>query len=179
MMEMVIQGVSTNKVSAITQELCGVSFSKSTVDAIYMWVREAGAIRTKAMLIAVGVNGEGHREIIGFRVGDGESYDAWHDFFGSLKTRGLSSVDLITSDDPKGLVKAAVEQFIGSIWQRCQTHFSRNRLDRVPNRHLCVTWRGSRLRRRHLTWDLTMSRRSSEFQSANANGSGRRTVWNG
>ena len=162
MMEMVIQGVSTRKVSAITQELCGVSFSKSTVsalcseldplieafqhrpleryypflmvDAIYMRAREAGAIRSKAILIAVGVNEEGHREIIGFMVGDGESYDAWSDFFGSLKVRGLSGVDLVTSDDHKGLVKAALEQFIGSTWQRCQTHFSRNMLDRVPKK---------------------------------------------
>ena len=162
LMEMVIQGVSTRKVSAITQELCGVSFSKSTVsalcseldplieafqhrpleryypflmvDAIYMRAREAGAIRSKAILIAVGVNEEGHREIIGFMVGDGESYDAWSDFFGSLKVRGLSGVDLVTSDDHKGLVKAALEQFIGSTWQRCQTHFSRNMLDRVPKK---------------------------------------------
>ncbi len=162
LMEMVIQGVSTRKVSAITQELCGVSFSKSTVsalcseldplveafqhrplerhypflmvDAIYMRAREAGAIRSKAILIAVGVNEEGHREIIGFRVSDRESYDAWHDFFGSLKMRGLSDVDLITSDDHKGLVKAALEQFVGSTWQRCQTHFSRNMLDRVPKK---------------------------------------------
>lgn len=162
LMEMVIQGVSTRKVSAITQELCGVSFSKSTVsalcseldplveafqhrplerhypflmvDAIYMRAREAGAIRSKAILIAVGVNEEGHREIIGFTVGDGESYDAWRDFFGSLKMRGLSRVDLTTSDDHKGLVKAALEQFIGSTWQRCQTHFSRNMLDRVPKK---------------------------------------------
>ena len=162
LMEMVIQGVSTRKVSAITQELCGVSFSKSTVsalcseldplveafqhrplerhypflmvDAIYMRAREAGAIRSKAILIAVGVNEEGHREIIGFMVGDGESYDAWSDFFGSLKVRGLSGVDLVTSDDHKGLVKAALEQFVGSTWQRCQTHFSRNMLDRVPKK---------------------------------------------
>ena len=162
LMEMVIQGVSTRKVSAITQELCGVSFSKSTVsalcseldplieafqhrpleryypflmvDAIYMRAREAGAIRSKAILIAVGVNEEGHREIIGFMVGDGESYDAWRDFFGSLKMRGLSRVDLTTSDDHKGLVKAALEQFVGSTWQRCQTHFSRNMLDRVPKK---------------------------------------------
>ena len=99
-----------------------------------MRAREAGAIRSKAILIAVGVNEEGHREIIGFMVGDGESYDAWRDFFGSLKMRGLSRVDLTTSDDHKGLVKAALEQFVGSTWQRCQTHFSRNMLDRVPKK---------------------------------------------
>jgi transposase-like protein len=104
------------------------------VDAIYMRAREAGAIRSKAILIAVGVNEEGHREIIGFMVGDGESYDAWSDFFGSLKVRGLSGVDLVTSDDHKGLVKAALEQFVDSTWQRCQTHFSRNMLDRVPKK---------------------------------------------
>lgn len=162
MMEMVIQGVSTRKVSAVTEALCGVSFSKSTVsalcseldpiiegfqhrplarhypflmvDAIYMRARERGAIRSKAMLIAVGVNDEGYREIVGFTVGDGESYDSWRSFFESLKARGLSGVDLLSSDDHNGLVKAAKEQFVGSTWQRCQTHFSRNLLDSVPKR---------------------------------------------
>lgn len=159
LMEMVIQGVSTRKVAQITETLCGTRFSKSTVsalcqqldpvvkafqerplvglypfiivDAIYMKARDQGAVRSKGLLIAIGVNGEGQREVLGFQVGDGESYEAWTIFFQSLKNRGLQGVDLLTSDSHSGLVKAIGEQFQGAMWQRCQTHFSRNLLDKI------------------------------------------------
>ena len=159
LMEMVIQGVSTRKISEITETLCGTGFSKSTVsalckqldpavegfmnrpleteypflivDAIYMKAREHGAIRSKGMLIAMGINKEGKREVIGFQTGDGESYESWCEFFSKLKARGLRGVDLVTSDNHGGLVKAIKEQFCGAMWQRCQTHFSRNVLDKV------------------------------------------------
>ena len=159
LMEMVIQGVSTRKISEITETLCGTGFSKSTVsalckqldpavegfmnrpleteypflivDAIYMKAREHGAIRSKGMLIAMGINKEGKREVIGFQTGDGESYESWCEFFSKLKARGLRGVDLVTSDNHGGLVKAIKEQFCGAMWQRCQTHFSKNVLDKV------------------------------------------------
>lgn len=162
LMEMVIQGVSTRKVSKITETLCGTSFSKSTVsalcanldpiveafqyrpltgsypfimvDAIYMKARERGAVRSKGMLIAIGINQEGQREILGFEVGDGESYQTWSDFFSGLKSRGLAGVDFVVSDNHGGLIKAIREQFSGAIWQRCQTHFSRNILDKIPKK---------------------------------------------
>jgi putative transposase len=162
LMEMVIQGVSTRKVAKITETLCGTSFSKSTVsalcarldpivaafqnrpltttypfvmvDAIYMKAREDGAVRSKGMLIALGINLEGHREILGFQVGDGESYESWSEFFSNLKARGLADVDFLVSDNHGGLVKAIREQFCGAMWQRCQTHFSRNILDKVPKK---------------------------------------------
>lgn len=163
LMEMVIQGVSTRKVATITETLCGTSFSKSTVsklctrldpvvkefrqrpltdsypfvivDAIYTKVREHGAVHSKGILIATAVNEEGQREVMGFEVGDSETYESWANFFSQLKERGLKGVDLIVSDDHRGLVKAIREQFQGVSWQRCQTHFSRNLLDKVSKQH--------------------------------------------
>ena len=160
MMEMVINGVSTRKVEQITEELCGKKFSKSTVsalcknldpmveafrtrplkchypflmvDAIYVKVRENGRIQSRGLLIAIAVNEEGHREIIGFQLANSESESSWGELFSSLKDRGLKNVDLVTSDDHKGLVNAVRRHFQGTSWQRCQTHFSRNMLDHTP-----------------------------------------------
>lgn len=162
MMEMVINGVSTRKVAAITEELCGSTFSKSTVsalcsaldpairafrdrpleqrypfvavDAIYTKVREDGRIRSKGLMIAVGINEEGHREVLGFHCADSETEAGWAEFFTELKSRGLSSVDMIISDSHKGLVRAVERCFQGATWQRCQTHFSRNVLDACPKK---------------------------------------------
>ncbi|NLD17961.1 MAG: IS256 family transposase [Tissierellia bacterium] len=163
MMEMVINGVSTRKVATITEELCGTTFSKSTVsslcekldpvvsafrnrplqmaypylivDAIYTKVREAGAVRSKGLLLAIGVNEDGFREILGFMASDTESEGSWGSFFSSMKERGLKGVDLVVSDAHKGLVRAIGKHFQGASWQRCQTHFSRNMLDMCPKRH--------------------------------------------
>lgn len=163
MMEMVINGVSTRKVSTITEELCGTAFSKSTVsslcekldpavqafrerslekaypylivDAIYTKVRESGAVRSRGLLLAIGVNGEGYREVLGFTVADTESENSWGEFFSSLKDRGLHGVDLVVSDAHKGLVRATRKHFQGAAWQRCQTHFSRNVLEVCPKKH--------------------------------------------
>ena len=162
LMEMVLQGVSTRKVSNITETLCGTSFSKSTVsklceeldkeveqfrrrpltkaypflivDAIYVKARDAGRVKSKGLLVAIGVNEDGNREVLGFKAGDGESYEIWFSFFSELKEQGLHGVDLVVSDQHKGLVKAILEQFEGASWQRCQTHFSRNVLDKVPKK---------------------------------------------
>jgi putative transposase len=160
MMEMVINGVSTRKVESITEELCGKKFSKSTistlcknldpmvnafrtrslkshypflmVDAIYVKVRENKRIQSKGLLIAIGINEEGYREVIGFQLANSESENSWGEFFGSLKERGLKDVHLVTSDDHKGLVNAVRKHFQEASWQRCQTHFSRNMLDHAP-----------------------------------------------
>jgi putative transposase len=160
MMEMVINGVSTRKVETITQELCGKTFSKSTVsalckkldpivhafrtrpleshypflivDALYLKVREDHRVQSRGLLIAVGVNEEGYREIIGFQVANTETESSWGELFESLKERGLKDVRLITSDNHRGLVNAARRHFQGATWQRCQTHFSRNMLDHTP-----------------------------------------------
>jgi transposase-like protein len=163
MIEMVINGVSTRKIELVTEELCGKSFSKSTVsnlcqrldpiieafrkrrlnkrypflvaDAIYLKIREDGRVRSKGLLIAIGINEDGHREVIGFKLADSESESSWGTFFAELKDRGLESVDMVTSDNHKGLVKAISKHFQGAVWQRCQTHFSRNVLDKAPKKH--------------------------------------------
>ncbi len=160
MMEMVINGVSTRKIESITEELCGKKFSRSTistlcknldpmvnafrtrplkshypfvmVDAIYVKVRENKRIQSRGLLIAIGINEGGHREVIGFELANSESESSWGEFFGSLKERGLKDVRLVTSDDHKGLVHAVRKHFQGASWQRCQTHFSRNMLDHAP-----------------------------------------------
>jgi transposase-like protein len=161
LMEMVVSGVSTRKVSQITEELCGAEFSKSTVsslcqnldpivkawnnrpledhrfpfvivDALYMKVREDGRIRSRGVLIATGINTDGYREVLGFQAGDSESESTWSELFAWLKSRGLKGVDLITSDSHGGLVSAIRKEFQGTAWQRCQTHFMRNILDTAP-----------------------------------------------
>src|SRR5450756_316733 len=99
-----------------------------------MKAREQHRIVSKGFLIATSVNDEGIREVLGFTVADGESEAAWNEFFLSLKERGLEEVDLVTSDDHGGLTKAIRKQFCGASWQHCQTHFSKNMLDRTPKK---------------------------------------------
>ncbi len=155
LMEMVVNGVSTRKVSRITEEVCGKEFSKSTVsalcqqldpvvhawnerrldaqafpfvivDALVIHVREDGQVRNLSALIASVVNADGYREILGLQLGDSESEWSWGHFFGWLKERGLQGVDFLISADHRGLVKAAQRHFQGVTWQRCQAHFTRN-----------------------------------------------------
>lgn len=163
MMEMVVQGVSTRNVQKVTEELCGETFSKSTVseickeldipvkrfkdrllpehypfiivDAIYLKAREDHRIRSKALFVAIGVNNTGHKEVIGFDVYDTEKLTTWKSFFESLKSRGLRGVDIVISDAHSGLREAIKECFSDSSWQRCQAHFMRNILDKCPKRY--------------------------------------------
>lgn len=164
MMEMVVQGVSTRSIQKVIEELCGTSFSKSAVseickeldilikefknrlhkdkhpfimaDAMYIKVREEHRVVSKALFIAIGINPTGHKEVLGFEVYDAEKYDTWKHFFEGLKSRGLRGIDVITSDNHKGLVEAIKECFTGASWQRCQAHFMRNILDKCPKKHL-------------------------------------------
>ena len=162
LMEMVLNGVSTRKVTKITEELCGASFSKSTVsqlclgldarvtafnerdlgafpfvivDAMYFKARDGNAVQSKAALVVSGVNEQGHREILGLRIGDSESEGFWLDTFRWLKQRGLKGVRYVVSDDHSGLVNAAKRCFQGAIWQRCQVHFMRNVLSHTSAKH--------------------------------------------
>lgn len=156
----VVQGVSTRKVSAITETLCGTSFSKSTVsvlcqnpdplvdafrnrplerhypflivDAIYMKARDDQRVKSRGFLITMGVNDVGNREILGFEIADAESEESWSDFFERLRSRGLREVDFVSSDNHGGLKKAIQKQLHGVTRQRCQTHFSKNLLDKFP-----------------------------------------------
>lgn len=102
------------------------------VDAMVFKARESGRVRSRSAHIAVGINQEGYREVLGLGLGDSESEASWTDFFRGLRNRGLQGVDLVVSDDHGGLVKAARKHFEGATWQRCQTHLKRNILNKVP-----------------------------------------------
>jgi len=161
--EMYVQGVSTRKVKAITEQLCGVSVSSMQVsnaaslldselekwrerplneyaylylDAYYEQVREDGQVRHLAVLVAVGVNMAGKRDILGVSVSLSEHEVHWRTFLEQLKTRGLGGIQLIVSDDHAGL-KAARLAVFGSIpWQRCQFHLQQNAQAYVPHKEL-------------------------------------------
>ncbi|CAM3559897.1 hypothetical protein HYSC106933_10660 [Hydrogenibacillus schlegelii] len=95
-------------------------------------VREEGRVRSRGALIGIGINTEGYREVLGLMLGDSESEASWSEFFSWLKSRGLHGVDVVVSDDHRGLVRAIRRHFQGVTWQRCQTHFTRNVLDATP-----------------------------------------------
>jgi len=160
--EMVINGVSTRKIDTVSQVLFGTTISKSqvsrvckmldpvveefrqralcewypflVVDAMYLKVREDGKVIPKALYLAIAINKNGRREIIGIALNNRESKESYREFFKNLKARGLKRVDLVVSDSHEGLVEALKEEFTGTPWQRCQTHFSRNMLDKCPKK---------------------------------------------
>lgn len=161
-MEMYVQGVSTRKVKKITEELCGLEISKSqvstlvkgldkevqqwrmrpltkrypylVVDARYERIRRDGSIIPQGVLIVVGIDTDGYREVLGVWCADSESEESWSAVFRELKERGLHGVRYVISDDHTGLTKAIAHQFQGAIWQRCQVHFIRNVLSKVPKK---------------------------------------------
>jgi len=95
------------------------------IDATYMKVRRGGRIVSVAVIIAVGVNADGRREVLGMEVGTSEAEPIWTEFLRSLTRRGLSGVKLVISDAHEG-IKAAVSKVLCSTWQRCRVHFMRN-----------------------------------------------------
>jgi len=161
--EMYVQGVSTRKVKAITEELCGVEISAMQVsraaaqldsvlqewrerplgeisylyvDARYEKVRDAGQVRDAAVLVASGITPEGERQILGVSVSLSEHETHWKAFLKSLKDRGMYGVKLVTSDAHEGL-GAARRAVFGSIpWQRCQFHLQQNAGAYVPKQSM-------------------------------------------
>jgi transposase-like protein len=161
--EMYIQGVSTRKVSAVIEKMCGFEISAMQVsratkqldeilqqwrerplgetqyvflDARYEKVRESGQIRDAAVLIATGISPEGERQVLGLSVSLSEHYAHWKAFLKSLKNRGLKGVKLIISDAHEGL-GAARRAIFGSIpWQRCQFHLQQNAGAYVPRQSM-------------------------------------------
>ena len=153
--EAYIQGVSTRSVDDLVQAMGMSGISKSQVsrlcgeiddkidgflerplegdwpylwlDATYVKVRQAGRIVSVAVTLAVAVNDQGRREVLGMAVGASEAETFWTDFLRSLARRGLRGVKLVISDDHRGL-KAAVTRILGATWQRCRVHFTRNLL---------------------------------------------------
>ncbi len=160
LMEMYLEGVSTRKVKDVTEELCGTSFSKSTisslagsldaelaawrsrplrakaypylfVDARYEKVRVDRRVVSQGVLVVSAVRKDGFREILAVEVSDTESEASYHELFRSLKSRGLKGVELVISDDQEGLKAAVARHFQGASWQRCQVHYARNLLGMV------------------------------------------------
>ena len=163
MIEMVVQGVSTRRVTKIVEELIGESVSPSFissltkkldpivktwasrpihyhtypivyVDAMYIKVREARRVVSKAVYIAMGLTNEGKTEILGFKISETESASAWKIFFQELLARGLVKPELVVSDAHEGLKKAISECFLGTSWQRCLFHFTRNIFSKLPKK---------------------------------------------
>ena len=160
--EMYVQGVSTRKVKAITEELCGHSFSASSMstinkkldeglaqfasrrlgeafpylilDARYEKVREAGVIASQALLIAIGIDWDGRRQVLGVELANRESRSSWRDFLLGLRERGLAGVEFVVADDHAGLKAAIREVLPEAAYQRCYVHFLRNALDYVPRK---------------------------------------------
>src|SRR5689334_21326264 len=159
---MYVQGVSTRKVKAVTETLCGHSFSASAISAInksldeslkafaerrlsenypylildarYEKVREAGVIVSQAVLVAVAVDEDGRRQILAVEFANRESRSSWRDFLLGLKGRGLAGIEFVVSDDHPGLKQAIREVLPEAAWQRCYVHFLRNALDYVPRK---------------------------------------------
>lgn len=163
MVEMVVNGVSTRKVTNIVEQLCGKNVSKSFVsslthkldplvnewagrplnttyypyvfaDAMYIKVREHNRVVSKAVYIATAIAENNTRQILGLSVDHAESYESWSRFFQQLKSRGLQSPKLMISDAHQGLQKAIQREFIGTAWQRCNVHFKRNILGKLPKK---------------------------------------------
>ena len=107
------------------------------LDATYLKGRLGKALQvcSRAVVVAMGVNADGRRELLGIKVGDSENEAFWAEFIASLKERGLTGVKLVISDAHVGLTKAIRRQLQGCVWQRCRVHFSRNLLQRVPRAH--------------------------------------------
>lgn len=160
--EMYVQGVSTRKVKAITEELCGHSFSASAIssinktmdaalaqfagrrlaedfpylilDARYERVREGGVIASQAVQVAIGIDLEGRRQVLAVEIANRESQSSWRDFLVGLRERGLTGVEFVVSDNHAGLKKAIFEILPEAAWQRCYVHFLRNALDHMPRK---------------------------------------------
>jgi putative transposase len=160
--EMYVAGVSTRKVKAITEELCGHAFSASTIstinqrldgeleafarrrleeaypylvlDARYERIREGGVVHRRAVLVAIGINWEGRRNILGVELANRETGSSWRGFLEGLQKRGLQGVELVVTDDHPGLREAVAQMLPQAVWQRCYVHFLRNARDHLSRR---------------------------------------------
>lgn len=164
MVQMVIAGVSTRKVSKVVETLCGETISKSTVsqlckkldtdikkfkeqpldcldapflmiDATYFKVREDHRIVSKAFMVGLVIKSDGHKEVVGFDIYDAEDNYSWTHFLEGLKARGLKTVKVITSDAHKSIRKSIANVYPDVAWQRCQVHLQRNIFDATPPKY--------------------------------------------
>ena len=160
MQEMVVKGVSTRQVGAVLEKLAGFEPSAATVsramaeldeciaafrtrplnesewiylliDARYERVRKGGKIVSQAVLVVVGINAEGRREILSYALGDSESEATWGEVFADLKRRGVRGVEMVVSDAHRGIRAALGKHFQGVAWQRCRVHLMREMLGKA------------------------------------------------
>ena len=115
-----------------TRPLDAGPYTFVAADALTMKVREGGRVRNVSVMVATGVNNDGHREILGIQVATTESGAGWLTFFRDLVARGLSGVALVTSDAHTGLVEAIAATLPGASWQRCRTHYAANLMSVCP-----------------------------------------------
>jgi transposase-like protein len=160
LVEMYLAGVSVRRVEDITEALWGTRVSPSTVSELNqkiagtieawrnrpiegshpyvfldgIWLKRSwgGEVKNVAVLVAIGVGEDGHREILGVSEGTKEDKESWRSFLRQLKERGLKGVQLITSDKSLGLVESIPEFYPEASWQRCMVHWQRNVLSDVP-----------------------------------------------
>jgi len=187
--EMYYQGVSTRRVAAIMEDLGGFEVSSTTVsrvaqeldeqldqvrsrrldeksfpylmiDARYEKVRIEGHVVSQAVLVTAGINSEGMREILDWRVANSESEMTWDEVFQTLKTRGLHGVQMIVSDAHSGIRAAIERRFQGVRWQRCQVHFIREMLRKVSWKDFAAV--AGDLKRIFRTGDPDQSRRNAQ-----------------
>lgn len=157
--EMYLQGVSTRKVTAVMEQLCGREVTSMQVsravqlldeeltawrerplgempylflDARYEKVRIGGTVVSCSLLVAIGVQPDGRRSVLGVSVALSEAEVHWRQFLAGLQARGLHGAQLIISDDHAGLRAALQARFAGVPWQRCQFHLAQNLLDHLP-----------------------------------------------
>ena len=152
-------GVSTRRVSRLAEDLCGHEFSPATIsamvskldaslkafaereleesypyvllDARYEKVREEGSVRSRAVQIAIGIDGESRRQVLAAAVANRESEGSWTEFLSHLKGRGLRGVEYVVSDRHEGLKHAISKVLPTALWQRCCVHFLRNARDKL------------------------------------------------
>lgn len=141
-----VEDISAGQVSAVTKDLdtevskfrnapISEQYPVIWIDALYEKIRDDRKVDSKAIMIALGINSSGHKEILAIEPMDNESTDTWTVFFDKLKARGLKKVGLVVSDAQAGIQAALKTAFLGTTWQRCKVHFMRNILARVPHKH--------------------------------------------
>lgn len=164
LIEMYLAGVSVRRVEDITEALWGTKVSSSTVsdlnqkiydkietwrmqpiqeehpyvfvDGVYLKRSWGGEVQNVSVLVAIGVNSEGYREILGVAEGSREDKESWSNFFRYLKERGLRGVKLVISDKASGLVEVLGDFFPEAKWQRCVVHWYRNAFNKCPHKHV-------------------------------------------
>lgn len=183
--EMYFMGVSTRKVGKVLDKMAGFEVSASTVskvaseldeqltafrerrlddetwtylivDAAYLKVRHHGRVRTRAVLVVAGVNGNGRREILGWRVVASESEETWGEVFADLRQRGVTGVEWLVSDGHEGIRAAARTHFATALWQRCWTHFMRNILRKVSRKDKAILARDLAAARKLAEYDICL-----------------------